>query len=140
MPIILGDGFLKVIPERVYNMEFTEGEPVMFQKRMKATVVAVVKESDKPYGIVYTTPNNEDRTLFTTADHLSKRKNAEELSVGDRFKDELRNTHEVIFITEEGYKNKTIYITRIIKTPGIGKPLEGIVKKAYPKDVYEIIY
>jgi hypothetical protein len=30
MPVIIRKGFIKVIPEeRVYNMKFTEGEPVI---------------------------------------------------------------------------------------------------------------
>jgi len=141
MPVIIRKGFIKVIPEeRVYNMKFTEGEPVMFQKRMKATVVAVVKNSDKPYGIVYTTPNDEDRTLFTTAEHLSKRKKSTELSVGDRFKTKNKDTYEVIFITREECRNETVYIARIIKKHGITGPTLDYIRKVYPNDVCQIIY
>jgi hypothetical protein len=140
MPIIVGGNFLKVIPEEEFKMKFSEGEPVMFQKRMKATVVAVIKESDKPYGIVYTTPNNKDRTLFTTEEHLSKRKNATELSVGDRFKTKNEDTYEVIFITREECKNETVYIARIIKKHGITGPTLDYIRKVYPNDVCQIIY
>ncbi|MFP4515139.1 MAG: hypothetical protein ACLFNO_04005, partial [Parcubacteria group bacterium] len=127
-----------IIKKQNREENFKKGQSVIFQKRMRAEIVAVVSNVDKPYGIVYETPKGEKRTIFTTKEHLSRAKKVNELKKGDKFIDDNGNLAEIIFKTQEGNYSKTtlkdvVYICRLLNAR-----VDKVVKY-YPHNIEKII-
>lgn len=127
------------------DMKFEKHDKVIFQKSMSAEVVAVVRNTDKPYGITYTTPKGVKKTLFTTEKQLIKKRDRNNLQVGDKFisrKDQ--NEKEIIYVTADVVRDcyppfslteHKVYITKTELESG-----QQVIQKKFVQDVGEVTY
>ena len=109
-----------------------ERDQVMFQKTMKAWIVAKVAGVDKPYGIKYLTPSGKVKTTFTTEKQLTPLKNKDELREGDRLTRVLAPDTTLKVLLVEGDERGKVYVCKDLK----GTYLVFV----RPNQINEIIY
>jgi hypothetical protein len=97
------------------------GDKVVFQKSMKAEIVAKVEGSEKPYGIKYVTPTGDLRTIFTKYEHLSYRKSKDQLEKGDKFRNYENEIIEILCVGYNNYYNQKEYYCRVVNGDHSGK-------------------
>ena len=109
-----------------------ERDQVMFQKTMKAWIVAKVAGVDKPYGIKYLTPSGKVKTTFTTEKQLTPLKNKDELREGDRLTRTIAPDNILKVLLVDNDINGKVYVCKDLE--------ERYLVFVRPDQINEIIY